>query len=33
VNPQRLAGICPEHASKQLLEVAGFAAIFNVANY
>lgn len=33
VNPRRLAGIRPEAASKQLLEIAGFAAIFNVANH
>ena len=33
VNPQRLAGNRPEPAVKQLLGIAGFYAIFNVANY
>ena len=32
-NPQRLAGIRHEVTSMQLREIAGFVAIFNVANY
>lgn len=32
-NPQRLAGIRREFTSMQLREIAGFVAIFNVANY